>query len=56
MFYQNDFLEHNFIVFDEIIRVKNFNIILKALIDRYPEKIFFCSASGEYEIVENILE
>jgi predicted AAA+ superfamily ATPase len=45
MFYQTDILNYDFIVFDEIIRVKNFNIILKALIDKYPNKTFFCSAS-----------
>jgi len=56
IFYKTDVLKYDFIVFDEIIRVKNFNILLKALIDKYKDKIFFCSASWEYEIVENIIE
>jgi predicted AAA+ superfamily ATPase len=56
LFYQTDILKYDFIVFDEIIRVKNFNILLKALIDKYPEKTFFCSSSWEYEIVENTIE
>jgi len=56
LFYKIDILKYDFIIFDEIVRVKNFNVILKALIDKYPNKTFFCSSSWEYEIVRNILE
>ena len=56
LYYKTDILKYDFIVFDEVARVKNFNIILKALIDRYKQKTFFCSSSGNYDWVDSILE
>ena len=52
-----DIDKYDIILFDEVVRIKNFNIILKALIDNYWQgKTFVCSASGNYDFVHNIIE
>ena len=55
-YYKTDILSYDFIVFDEVIKIQNFNVILKSLIDKYKDKTFFCSSSWEYETVNNIIE
>ncbi len=48
--------DYDIILFDEIVRVKNFNIILKWLIDKYKDKSFISSASGNYETITEIID
>lgn len=42
--------------FDEVIRIKNFNIILKWFIEKYPKIKTISSASWNYEIIWNIID
>jgi len=51
-----DLEKESFIFFDEITRIQNFNILFKALKDKYPDKNYICSASWDYEIVNSIVE
>ena len=51
-----DLEKENFIFFDEITRIQSFNILFKALKDKYPNKNYICSASWDYEIVNSIIE
>lgn len=55
-YYKKDILQYDLVIFDEVSKVKNFNVFLKALIDKYPQKIFFASSSGNYDFVDSILE
>ena len=48
--------DFDLILFDEVIRVKNFNIILKAFLDKFPNKKIIASASWNYDIVWEIVE
>ena len=43
-------------MFDEIKNLKNFNILLKSLIDAYPDKRFICISSGNYVWLNEIIE
>lgn len=55
-YYSINFEEYDYLFFDEVTRVKNFNIILKWLIDRFNKKRFISSASWNYDIVWDIIE
>lgn len=48
--------DYEMLLFDEVVRIKNFNIILKWLIDKFNNIDFISSASGNYEIIDNIVE
>jgi len=54
--YQIDFEKIDYFLFDEVKNVKNFNILLKALIDAYPNKKFICTSSGNYTWTNEIIE
>ncbi len=55
-YYWIDFDDYDIIFFDEVTRVKNFNIVLKWLIDKFDNKRFISSASWNYDIVWDIIE
>ena len=44
------------LLFDEVVRIKNFNVILKAFLDKFEDKKVVASASWNYEIVWDIIE
>ncbi len=48
--------DYEIFLFDEVVRIKNFNIILKAFIDKYDEKNIIASASWNYEVIWEIVE
>ena len=48
--------DYDILLFDEVVRIKNFNIVLKWLIDKYKDKNIIASASWNYEIVWDIVE
>lgn len=48
--------DYEILLFDEVVRIKNFNIILKWLVDKFEKINFISSASGNYEIIDNIIE
>jgi len=49
----NDF---DTLLFDEVVRIKNFNVILKWLIDKFINKKFISTASWNYEIISEIID
>ncbi len=51
-----DIQDYDILLFDEVVRIKNFNIILKALIDKFENKNIIASASWNYDIVWEIVE
>ena len=54
--YQIDFEKVDYFLFDEVKNLKNFNILLKSLIDAYPDKKFICTSSGNYVWLNEIVE
>ena len=54
--YQIDIAKIDWFLMDEIKNVKNFNLLLKALIDKYPQKKFLATSSGNYTRVKEIVE
>lgn len=54
--YNIKFNEINYFLFDEVKNIKNFNIIIKSLIDRYQDKKFICTSSWNYEWTNDIIE
>jgi len=54
--YQINFNKIDYFLFDEVKNLKNFNILLKSLIDAYPEKKFICTSSGNYVWLNEIIE
>lgn len=54
--YQIDFDKIDYFLFDEVKNLKNFNILLKSLIDAYPDKKFICTSSWNYIFINEIIE
>lgn len=54
--YNIDFEKTKFFLFDEVKNLKNFNILLKSLIDKYQDKKFICTSSWSYEWTNEIIE
>lgn len=55
-YFSIDINDFDILCFDEIIRIKNFNIILKWFIEKYPKIKTISSASWNYEIVWDIVD
>jgi len=54
--YKMDFNKIDYFLFDEVKNLKNFNILLKSLIDAYPYKKFICTSSWNYVWLNEIVE
>jgi len=54
--YKIDFSKIQWFLFDEVKNIKNFNVLLKALIDRFSNKKFICTSSGNYIWTNEIME
>ena len=50
------FVDIEYFLFDEVKNVRNFNLLLKSLIDTYPTKKFICTSSGNYEWTNEVIE
>ena len=55
-YFSIDINDFDILCFDEVIRIKNFNIILKWFIEKYPKIKTISSASWNYEIVWDIID
>ena len=51
-----NFIDFDLFLFDEIVRIKNFNIVLKSLIDKFDDKKFISTASWNYDFVTNVID
>ena len=56
LYFKINFEDYDILLFDEVVRIKNFNIILKWLIDKYSNKNIIASASWNYDIIWEIVE
>ena len=54
--YNIDFEKIDYFLFDEVKNIKNFNILIKSLIDKYENKRFICTSSWSYEWTNEIIE
>jgi len=54
--YDIDFEKIDYFLFDEVKNLRNFNILLKSLIDKFPEKKFICTSSWNYIWTNEIVE
>lgn len=54
--YKINFSKINWFLFDEVKNIKNFNILLKALVDRFADKKFICTSSWNYIWTNEIIE
>lgn len=54
--YSIDFKKIDYFLFDEVKNIKNFNLLLKSLIDEYDKKRFICTSSWNYEWTNEIIE
>jgi len=54
--YRIDFNSINWFFLDEVKNIKNFNLLLKALLDRFVDKKFICTSSGNYIWTNEIIE
>ncbi len=55
-YYKFDRNTTKYILIDEFKNIKNFNILIKSLIDSYKSKKFICTSSGNYQWAHEILE
>lgn len=46
----------DYILIDEFKNIKNFNLLIKSLIDKYPHKKFICTSSGSYQRTHEVIE
>ncbi len=56
VYYKFDWNQKTYILIDEFKNIKNFNILLKSLIDKYNDKKFVCTSSGNYQWTNEVIE